>query len=194
MKAILTSAVCSSLLLLSGCSNSDSTATNASVAITQKSTLVSGIDKANMDVNVRPQDNFYRYINGGWMNKNEIPDDKTAIGSFYDLRDKADEDVKIIIEDLAATKGLAIGTDEQKVADLFRSFMNSEQRNAAGISPIQSIITAINNLQNKNDLAKFFGQYSSYGINSPLALYISVDAKDSSSYAIHIWQNGLNLP
>jgi len=194
MKAIITSAVCSSLLLLNGCSNSDSAAKDSSMVTVQKTALASGIDKANMDMNVRPQDNFYRYINGGWMNSNEIPGDKTAIGSFYDLRDKADEDVKIIIEELAATDGLKTGSDEQKVADLFRSYMDSEQRDSAGITPIQSILTAINNLENKNDLAEFFGKYSSVGINNPLALYISVDAKNSSSYAIHIWQNGLNLP
>jgi len=194
MRAIITSAVCSTLLLLSGCSNNDSASTNSSVVKTQKTALASGIEQANMDKSVRPQDNFYRYINGGWLKKNTIPGDKTAIGSFYDLRDKADGDVKEIIEDLAATKGLAEGSDEQKVADLFRSYMDIEQRNAAGITPIQSILTAINNIQNKDDLAKFFGKNSSIGINSPLALYISVDAKNSSSYAIHIWQNGLNLP
>ena len=194
MKAIVTCAICSSLLLLSGCSNSDSTATDSSKIAVQKIALVSGIEQGNMDKSVRPQDNFYRYINGGWINKNTIPDDKTAIGSFYDLRDKADDDVKAIIENLAATSDLKMGSDEQKVADLFRSYMNSEQRNIAGITPIQSIIIAINNLQNKDELAEFFGKYSSAGINTPLALYISVDAKNSSSYTIHIWQNGLNLP
>ncbi len=194
MKAIITSAVCSSLLLLSGCSKDEHTAINSSKVTVQKIALASGIDKANMDTNIRPQDNFYRYINGGWMNSHNIPGDKTAIGSFYDLRDKADEDVNAIIEELAATDDLIMGSDEQKVADLFRSYMNSEKRNTLGINPIQSIITAINNLQDKDDLAEFFGQYSSAGINNPLALYISVDAKNSSSYAIHIWQNGLNLP
>ncbi len=194
MKAIITSAVCSSLLLLSGCSKDEHTAINSSKVTVQKIALASGIDKANMDTNIRPQDNFYRYINGGWMNSHNIPGDKTAIGSFYDLRDKADEDVNAIIEELAATDDLIMGSDEQKVADLFRSYMNSETRNTLGINPIQSIITAINNLQDKDDLAEFFGQYSSAGINNPLALYISVDAKNSSSYAIHIWQNGLNLP
>ena len=196
MKAIIASAVCSSLLLLSGCSNSDSnnSAMQKSVEAPQKTALASGIEQANMDKSVRPQDNFYRYINGGWMNKNTIPGDKTAIGSFYDLRDKADEDVKAIIEELAATNNLKMGSDEQKVADLFRSYMDSEKRNADGIAPIQSILSAINNLQTKDDLAKFFGTYSTAGINNPLALYISIDAKNSSSYAIHIWQNGLNLP
>mgnify|MGYP003387949515 CR=1 FL=1 len=194
MKAIITSAVCSSLLLLSGCSNSNNTAINYSAGSTQKAALVSGIDKANMDTTIRPQDNFYRYINGSWLNNHDIPGDKTAIGSFYDLRDKADKDVNIIIEELAETDNLKMGSDEQKVADLFRSFMNSEQRDTAGISPIQSILADISNLENKDELAKFFGHYSSIGIKNPLALYISVDAKNSSSYAIHIWQYGLNLP
>ncbi len=198
MKAIITSAVCSSLLLLSGCSNSDSDSDSAtaqsSIEAPQKTLLASGIEQANIDKSVRPQDNFYRYINGGWMNSHEIPGDKTAIGSFYDLRDKADDDVKAIIEELAATDGLKAGSDEQKVADIFRSYMDSEQRNAAGIAPIQSILTAIDNIKNKDDLAEFFGTYSTAGINNPLALYISIDAKNSSSYAIHIWQNGLNLP
>ena len=202
MKTMIASAVCSSLLLLSGCSNKDepnSTAQN-SINTPQKTLstsgleLTSGLEQANMDKSVRPQDNFYRYINGGWMNKNEIPDDKTSIGSFYDLRDKADDDVKAIIEELAATENLKMGSDEQKVADLFRSFMDTDTRNALGTTPAENIFNDINNIKNKDDLAKFFGAYSSAGINNPLALYVNIDEKDSSSYAAYIWQNGLNLP
>lgn len=195
MKTIITSAICTSLLLLSGCSNNDDSSTaQSSIEAPQKTALASGIEKANMDEKIRPQDNFYRYINGGWINKNTIPGDKTAIGSFYDLRDKADEDVKTIIEELAATDNLKMGSDEQKVADLFRSYMNTEKRNADGIAPIQSILSAIDKLKTKDDLASFFGTYSTAGISSPLALYISIDSKNSSSYAIHFWQSGLNLP
>ena len=147
-----------------------------------------------MDTSVRAQDNFYQHINGGWLKNTEIPGDKTAIGSFYDLRDKADNDVKAIIEELAATKDLKFGTDEQKVADLFRSYMDTEARNAAGIKPVQAILDQITNLKDKNTLATFFGETQKIGINNPLAFYISVDAKDSSRYATHIWQNGLGLP
>lgn len=194
MKAIITSAVCSSLLLLSGCGNDNSTTAESSVSVLQKTALTSGIEQANMDKSVRPQDNFYRYINGGWMKKNEIPGDKTAIGSFYDLRDKADDDVKAIIEELAATEDLKNGSDEQKVADLFRSYMDNEKRNADGIVSITPLLNEIKSIQNKDDLATFFGKHSTTGVSNPLALYISVDAKNSSSYAIHIWQSGLNLP
>lgn len=195
MKTIITSAVCSSLLFVAGCNNNDSKVeTTASAPAMQKTVLASGIDKANMDMTVRPQDNFYQYINGGWLKANEIPGDKTAIGSFYDLRDDADDNVKAIIEELAATENLKMGSDEQKVADLFRSFMNIDARNAAGIAPVQSILDDINSLKDKDALAAFFGKNQAVGIGSPLAFYISVDAKESTRYATHIWQSGLGLP
>jgi len=194
MKNIITSAVCTSLLLIAGCNNDTSSKAETETPVIQKTALASGIDKANMDLSVRPQDNFYRYVNGAWLNTNEIPGDKTSIGSFYDLRDEADDNVKAIIEELAATENLTMGSDEQKVADLFRSFMNTEARNAAGTSPVQAIFDNINNLKDKNDLARFFGENQKLGLASPLAFYVSVDAKDSTRYATHVWQSGLGLP
>jgi len=196
MKTIITSAVCSSLLLLSACNNNtESTETSKQeMPAMQKTALASGIDKANMDLSVRPQDNFYRYVNGAWLNSSEIPGDKTSIGSFYDLRDEADDNVKAIIEELAATKNLEMGSDEQKVADLFRSYMDTDARNAAGIAPIQPIFDNISALKDKNELATFFGENQKIGVGSPLAFYISVDAKDSTRYATHVWQSGLGLP
>ncbi len=194
MKHIITSAVCTSLLFIAGCSDNTSTKAATEAPAMQKTALSSGIDKANMDLAVRPQDNFYRHVNGAWLNTNEIPGDKTSIGSFYDLRDEADDNVKVIIEELAATKNLKMGSDEQKVADLFRSFMDTETRNLAGTAPVQAIFDRINALKDKNDLATFFAEHQKMGINSPLAFYISVDAKDSTRYATHVWQNGLGLP
>ena len=88
MKALITSAVCSSLFFVAACNNSnEATTEQTSVPSIQKTALASGIERANMDTNIRAQDNFYRHINGGWMNSHDIPADKTAIGSFYDLRD-----------------------------------------------------------------------------------------------------------
>ncbi|WP_076418227.1 M13-type metalloendopeptidase [Colwellia sp. UCD-KL20] len=194
MKTLIASAICTSILL-SGCNQTPETQNkNTQVQTTPNKTLVSGITKANIDTEVRPQDNFYRYVNGGWLKTAEIPSDKTAIGAFYDLRDKADDNVKAIIEELAKKKNLTPGSDEQKVADLFKSFTDIEARNALGIKPISSILTSINNLKNKQDIARFFGQYQAVGITNPFEFYISVDAKDSSRYATHVWQSGLGLP
>lgn len=199
MKKIITSAVCSSLLFAVGCNEQTQTtevkpATSAAAPAVQKAPLASGIEQANIDTSVRPQDNLYQYVNGGWLKSHDIPGDKTSIGSFIDLRDAADDSVKAIIEELAATPNLVAGTDEQKVADLFRSYMNSDARNAAGIEPIKPILDAIAQLKDKSDAAKFLGEYQSKGVDGPLAFYISVDAKDSSNYATHIWQSGLGLP
>ncbi len=196
MNKLITSVFCSSMLFVASCSNDMQNSTTElseqnSIVNTE---LISGIDKNNIDTSIRPQDNFYRYINGGWIKNTEIPSDKTAIGSFYDLRDEADDNVKSIIEELAATSDLVAGSDEQKVADLFRSYMNIDMRNKLGISPITPLLTEINALENKDQLAAFFGQYQAVGIASPLAFYVSVDAKDSSRYATHIWQSGLGLP
>lgn len=197
MKKIITSAVCSSLLFVAACNDKvDSTeskqATQAPVS--QKTALASGIEKAHIDSSVRAQDNFYQYVNGGWLKANDIPGDKTSIGSFIDLRDSADDNVKVIIEALAATPNLVQGSDEQKVADLFRSYMNTEARDAAGIAPIKPILDEIAGLKDKSAVAEFLGEYQAKGVGGPLAFYISVDAKDSSNYATHIWQSGLGLP
>ncbi len=194
MKAIITSAICSSLLLLSGCNSTESSNNKNATIKVKKTALTSGIEQANIDHSVRAQDNFYQYVNGNWLKSHDIPSDKTAIGSFYDLRDKADDDVKAIIEELAVKDNLVQGSDEQKVADLFRSYMNSEKRNNLGVTPIQPLFSTINKLKNKNELSAFFGKYQAVGVGSPLAFYISVDAKDSSNYATHIWQSGLGLP
>ena len=196
MKALITSAVCSSLLIVAGCNNTDNetSANQSSASVMQKTALASGIEKVNMDLTVRPQDNFYLYMNGGWLKSHTIPGDKTAIGSFYDLRDKADDDVKAIITELAQRDDLKMGSDEQKVAGLYRSYMNTEQRDTLGTTPAQPIFDAIKQLKDKKDLAQFFGKYQAMGVGSPLAFYISVDAKDSSRYATHIWQSGLGLP
>ena len=198
MKTIITGAVASSLLLLAGCNN-DTPATEqateqAAKPAMVKTALASGIEQANIDKSVRAQDNFYRYVNGGWLKANEIPGDKTAIGSFYDLRDDADDAVKVIIEELAATPNLKAGSDEQKVADLFRSYMDVEARNKAGITPIKPLLDSISAIADKSALAAFFGKHHAIGVGSPLAFYISEDARDSSSYATHVWQSGLGLP
>lgn len=191
----LTSVVCSSLLVLAACNGTSEAENKAQTQAPtlQKTALASGVSKANMDLAVRPQDDFYLYVNGGWLARTEIPADKTSVGSFYDLRDQADVDVKAIIEGLASTPNLKAGTDEQKVADLFRSFMDTETLDKLGVEAIKPLFDQINAVADKGELAAFFAKAQMMGIENPLAFYISVDAKDSSRYATHIWQSGLGL-
>jgi len=197
MKTLIASAVYTSIILMSGCNQTTETTAEQQQEIaqnTQPVALVSGITQANIDTTVRPQDNFYQYTNGLWLKNSTIPGDKTAIGSFYDLRDDADNQVRAIIEELAKNQYLIAGSDEQKVGDLFNSFIDIETRNALGIKPITPLLKDIDSLKNKQDLARFFGQTQAIGLTTPFQFYISVDAKDSSRYATHVWQGGLGLP
>jgi putative endopeptidase len=204
MKKLVIGGLCASLIAgLSACSdNTQATADAAAktevaktaTAAAVEKALTSGISFDNMDKNVRPQDDFYLYVNGGWINTAEIPGDRTNIGAFYDLRENARDDVKVIIEDLSATPNLADGTDEQKVADLYRSFMDVATLNKLGIAPIQADLDKIAALKDKKELTAFFGENQANGGGTPLAFYVEIDAKNSSRYATHIWQYGLSLP
>jgi len=204
-KALFRRAICIPVVLLAACNQAERSTEKSEAAMTEDQVteavvapasdlLSSGIVKANFDNGVRAQDNFYRHVNGGWLERNEIPADKTAIGSFYDLRDQSDNDVKALIESLAATEDLAKGSDEQKVADLFRSFMDVETLDAAGVKPLQPLLDAIAKISNKDEFAAFLGESGHLGFAQPLNAYIGIDSKDSSRYAVHIWQGGLGLP
>ena len=85
--------------------------------------LTSGVTKANMDTAVRAQDDFYRYVNGHWLDTAQIPDDKPMTGAFVKLDDEAKENIRTIVEDAAKTPDPA-NKDKQKIADLYASFMD----------------------------------------------------------------------
>ncbi|SIQ80082.1 endothelin-converting enzyme Metallo peptidase. MEROPS family M13 [Shewanella morhuae] len=200
MRKVLIGGLCASLIAgLTACNDKpaevkapETTKTATAAAVTQA--LGSGIEFANFDKSIRPQDDFYQYVNGAWLKKTEIPADRTSIGAFYDLREKSRDDVKAIIEEVAATPNLAAGTDEQKVADLYRSFMDTETLNKLGVTPIQSEFDAINALKDKNELVAYFTHSQIAGAGTPIAFYIDIDAKNSSRYATHLYQYGLSLP
>ena len=156
--------------------------------------LTSGIDMANMDTSVRPQDDFFRYVNGTWLDTTEIPADQTNTGVFLDLRDKAREDVKAIIEDVSSKTDLEPGSDEQKVADLYNSFMNTERIDELGISSLDEELALIGAIANKDQLSAYFARSGINGGGGPFNIYIWVDAKDSTRYVTYMWQSGLGLP
>lgn len=156
--------------------------------------LTSGIELANMDTSVRPQDDFFRYVNGTWLETTEIPADRTNAGVFLELRDKSREDIRAIIDDLSGSESLEAGSDEQKVADLYNSFMDTDRLEELGLSPLASELERIDGIADKEELSTYFAHARMLGIRSPMILYVSVDEKDSTRYAPHMWQAGLGLP
>ncbi|QIZ76115.1 M13 family metallopeptidase [Ferrimonas lipolytica] len=195
MKKIVLTGLCASAIALAGCSQmTASTAETSATAQAVQQALSSGIDQSTFDYAVRPQDDFYNYVNGTWLKNNEVPADRTSTGVFYDLRDKADKDVKNIINELAGKTDLVEGSDEQKVAALYNSVMDTDTINALGLKPIQAELDNIAGINDFSELAAYFGHAAKIGINSPFVPYVSIDAKNSTTYAAHIWQSGLSLP
>jgi putative endopeptidase len=175
------------LFILTGCGGSTDDVAAPTV-------LTSGIDRSNMDLSVRPQDDFYRYVNGTWLETTEIPADRTTTGVFRDLRESAREDVLAIIQNLAAEPDLAPGTDEQKVADLYNSFMDTERLEELGMSPLEDELKAIDAIADKKEMSAYFARSRMTGGGGPFIAYVAIDGKDATRYAAHLYQSGLGLP
>jgi len=155
--------------------------------------LHSGITLANMDTSVSPGADFFSYVNGSWVAKTEIPADKGRYGTFDLLRDASQENVKAIIEE-SATGDFAKGTDEQKVGDLYRSYMDTDTRDARGMEPLQPELDRIEAISDHDELAVYFADVMKRNLTAPMSFGQTEDFKDPTRYIIYVTQSGLGLP
>jgi len=155
--------------------------------------LSSGIDTTAMDTSVKPGDDFFSYVNGAWIATAEMPADKSRYGVFDILRDESQESVKAIIEE-SATGDFPKGSDEQKVGDLYKSFLDWEGRDARGIEPLQPELDRIDAIADKDDLAVYFAETVKRALDAPLGVGQRPDPQNPKQYAIGAGQSGLGLP
>ena len=153
----------------------------------------SGIALANMDASVRPGEDFFSYVNGTWLAETEIPADKSSYSVFASLNDESQDNVKIIIEE-SATGDFAKGSDEQKVGDLYRSFMDMERRDARGMEPLRPELERIDAISDHADLAVYFAETMKRNLDAPFSLGQYADLKNPKKYMIYVGQSGLGLP
>ena len=155
--------------------------------------LVSGLELANMDKTIRPGDDFFMYMNGAWIDQTEIPADKASYGGFVILADEAQENLRVIIEE-SADGDFAKGTDEQKVGDLYNSYLDMESRNARGIDPIRDHLRRIDAIASQEDLARYMAYGNKRGVSMPIDISQLADWNDASKYSMIVTQGGLGLP
>ena len=155
--------------------------------------LSSGISLANMDTSVAPQQDFFRYVNGKWLDNTEIPADKARWGSFDELRENAEKQVLAIVQQLA-TQPHAKGSDEQKIADLYKSFLDEQLAEVLGLNPLRGELAQIDNIRSHKDLTVLWGNWQRYRIGTPVAVYVGQDQKQSDQYITGASQAGLGLP
>lgn len=188
-------AVAAAVLLLGACSqdeSQDNTGKNAKAAAPAVE-LGSGIDIAGMNTNVRAQDDFYQYVNGTWLKETEIPADKSNYGMFTKLADEAQENLRVIIEEAAASNAEQ-GTDTQKVGDFYKSFMAEDVVEDLGMMPIQPMLDKISAIESHEDVLAQLSWNGIYGVETPVAAFINQDSKNSDQYIVYFWQSGLGLP
>ncbi|CAM4250731.1 M13 family metallopeptidase [Zobellia nedashkovskayae] len=155
--------------------------------------LTSGVLGEYMDTSVKPGDNFTAFVNGTWIKNTEIPSDKSSYGIGYILHEESEDNVKEIIEG-SADGELEKGTDEQKVQDLYKSYIDLETRNQLGVSPLQPEFDKVDSINNYDDLASYFAYANKYGISVPLTLFVYQDLKNPTIYTVYTYQGGLGLP
>jgi len=162
-------------------------------AIKKGQTLAAGIATEYIDPAVRPQDDFYDYLNGKWMKTVEIPADKSSWGSFAKLRDDTLPQLRGIIEKAAAGNP-AKGTDAQRIGDYYASFMDEAKLEQLGITPLNSELAKIAALKDKSELPALLAHLGKIGVNVPYDFGIHQDNKDSTKYVADIYQSGLGMP
>ncbi|MBU2676486.1 MAG: peptidase M13 [Gammaproteobacteria bacterium] len=155
--------------------------------------MASGIAVEHMDKSIHPGDDFFSYMNGVWIEQAEIPADKASYGGFAILRDESQANVRAIIEE-SASGDFAKGTDEQKVGDLYKSYLDLETRNEKGVSPLAPELERIESIDSYDDLAVYFASAIKRGYGVPFVLGQYADMKNPEYYMIYTWQAGLGLP
>ncbi len=150
-------------------------------------------DKTGMDTTVSPGENFFLYASGAWIKNTEIPASETGWGSFYTLFDENQKNLKAILEDISATDN-SKGSNEQKVADLYKSGMDTTAMNKRGFDPIKPILSKINAIKDYKELVVLAAEGHKDGQGFLFEFYIGADDKISTKNAANFVQGGLELP
>ena len=180
-KTVKTALLFSSVALIVACGGNNKKSENA---MTDKN-ADKGLSLAEMDTTVRPQDDFYNYVNGTWAKTAKIPADKPTWGSFHILREKTDENCLLILDNLLK-ENFAQGTEGQKIKDLYESFIDWKKRDAEGLKPIEGLLTKIDNIKTLADLQKYLEEVTPEGENPICAWGVYADMKDSNMNTVYL--------
>ena len=152
-----------------------------------------GVDVTGMDRSVEPGDDFYRYVNGGWNARTEIPADRPSWGAFGILRDLSDQRTRTLVEEAARQRN-APGSSADKIGVTYAAFMDEAAIERAGAAPLKPYFDRIAAITTPTQLATAFGEATRRGMSMPIGVGVGQDLKNNAVYATYMAQGGLGLP
>ena len=156
--------------------------------------LRSGIERANIDPSVRPGNDLFGYVNGTWLKATKVPDNKASYGAAEIVADRVQDDMKAIFEQAAAAARTTQNSDQQKIGDLYSSYLDLPGRAARGLTPLREEFARIDAIAARSAIAGRLGYAIRAGYAAPFRLEVRADPAAPSQYAIFMWQSGLGLP
>src|SRR6267154_2385401 len=152
-----------------------------------------GFDIANLDKTCKPCDDFYQFAMGGWMKSNPIPPEYSSWGTFTQLADKNQQNLRQILDDAVKAKA-APGSNEQKIGDFYLSCMDTTAIDAAGTKPLEPELQRIREIKNLADLEREAERLHTKGVGALFRFSSNQDSKDSTRVIGGAVQGGLGLP
>jgi putative endopeptidase len=195
MKRTLCSALIAGLFAAGAVATADAT-DNASSASTRVQAQAgrAGVDVSSLDAKVRPQDDFFRYSQGKWLQDVEIPADRSSWGAFNVAQDNVENQIRTLIETASQDKNAKAGSDGQKMGDYYLSYMDEARRNALGLTPLEGELARVAALKDKKGIAALSAHFNRIGVGAPVDMGVHQDNRDSTRYIVDIAQAGLGMP
>ncbi|MCR2762881.1 peptidase M13 [Microbacterium sp. zg.B48] len=151
----------------------------------------SGLALDELSAEIRPQDDLYRHVNGAWLARTEIPEDKARWGSFHLIAEQAEKDVHAIVEE---TRDAEPGTESRKIGDLYTSFMDTERIAELGGAPLLDQLARADAISSIPALLRTLGELERDGIGGLIGLYVEPDPGNPQRYVPFLTQGGISLP
>ncbi len=166
----------------------------SSQEMTVKKAAPIGINPSFMDLSVKPSDDFFRFVNGKWVDNTEIPADRTRWGSFDELRKNTDDDVMAILKEAINDKSIDPNSDQAKAINLYKCVLDTISRNKQGINPLKPYIEKINKIQNSTQLIDLLAEMDAEINLGFFGSFVGTDAKNSQRNVVYIGTGSVGLP
>lgn len=153
-----------------------------------------GINLSDIDSSVTPQNDFYKFCNGKWLQKTKIPESDSRWGSFNEINERNLENIKAILKKVSENKTALPGSDEQKLRDFYLTALDSNKAEKQGLNPIKGELAKIDAIKTNDDLVKLLAEFRKIGIAGFLSNDVETDLKNSNRNLIYLGQSGYALP